>query len=140
MFEDDSELNTWDTWEGFAWGELTAERSGLLDAVYMALAQWVCDSQAAARAPGDHGSARCVGLPCEECEALAISLLAGSLGELLSYFGHAAYHAGRDGIRCEDAAIRVLRAVGQPIEDRLGAEQLLRDIHHLPPGNVNDRT
>ncbi len=43
-----------------------------------------------------------------------------------------AYHAGRGGIRCEEAAIRVLRAVGQPIEDRLGAEQLLRDIRRLP--------
>ena len=38
-----------------------------------------------------------------------------------------------DGIRGEDAAIRALRAIGQPIADRLGAEQLLRDIHRLPP-------
>ena len=45
MFEDNSEL---DTWVGFSWGERTAERSELLDAVYMALAQSVCDSQAAA--------------------------------------------------------------------------------------------
>ncbi len=128
MFEDNSEL---DTWKGFSWGERTAERSELLDAVYMALAQSVCDSQAAA--PGNHGSERFGGLPCEECENLVWQLLEGPLGELLSNFGHAAYHAGRDGIRCEDAAIRVLRAVGQPIEDRLGAEQLLRDIHRLPP-------
>ena len=130
MFENISEL---DTYEGFSWGGRSQERTDLLDAIYLGIAQWVCDSQAAARAPGDHGSARCVGLPCEECEALAIALLAGSLGALLSRFGHAAYHAGRGGIRCEDAAIRVLRAVGQPIEDRLGAEQLLRDIHRLPP-------
>ncbi len=128
MFEDNSEL---DTWEGFSWGKRTAERTGLLDAVYMALAQSVCDSQAPA--PGDHGSERFGGLPCEECEYLAAQLLDGPLGELLSNFGHAAYHAGRDGIRCEDAAIRALRAVAQPIEDRLGAEQLLRDIHRLPP-------
>ena len=133
MFEDDSELNTWDTWEGFAWGELTAERSGLLDAVYMALAQWVCDSQAAVRAPGNHVSEGFGGLPCEECQDLAWRLVDGPLGELLSNFGHAAYQAGRDGIRGEDAAIRALRAIGQPIEDRLGAEQLLRDIHRLPP-------
>ena len=128
MFEDNSEI---DTWKGFFWGERTAERSELLDAVYMALAQSVCDSQAAAS--GNHGSERFGGLPCEECEYLAWQLLNGRLGELLSNFGHVAYHAGRDGIRCQDAAIRVLRAVGQPIDDRLGAEQLLRDIHRLPP-------
>ncbi len=58
MFEDNSEL---DTWEGFSWGERTAERSELLDAMYMALAQSVCDSQA----PGNHGSERFGGLPCE---------------------------------------------------------------------------
>jgi len=128
MFENISEL---DTYEGFSWGGRSQERTDLLDAIYLGIAQWVCDSQAAA--PGDHGSERFGGLPCEECENLAWQLLEGPLGALLSHFGHAAYHAGRGGIRCEDAAIRVLRAVGQPIEDRLGAEQLLRDIHRLPP-------
>ena len=48
MFEDNSER---DTWKGFSWGERTAERSELLDAVYEALAQSVCDSKVAA--PGD---------------------------------------------------------------------------------------
>ena len=128
MFENISEL---DTYEGFSWGGRSQERTDLLDAIYLGIAQWVCDSQAAA--PGDHGSERFGGLPCEECENLVWQLLDGPLGGLLSNFGHAAYHAGRGGIRCEDAAIRVLRAVGQPIVDRLGVEQLLRDIHRLPP-------
>ena len=61
MFENISEL---DTYEGFSWGGRSQERTDLLDAIYLGIAQWVCDSQAAARAPGDHGSARCVGLPC----------------------------------------------------------------------------
>jgi len=94
MFENISEL---DTYEGFSWGGRSQERTDLLDAIYLGIAQWVCDSQAAA--PGDHGSERFGQLPCEECEYLVWQLLEGPLGELLSYFGHAAYHAGRDGIR-----------------------------------------
>ncbi len=128
LVDDDNALDEPYSWKGFSWGEPTDERTELLDAIYGALAQWICSSQAAEQVQGNHRPDKFGGQPCQECQDVAWRLVNGSLSDLLSKFGRAACEAGRNGLCEVDAAIHALRVVGQPIDDRLSVEEFLRRL------------
>lgn len=125
---------SWHSGDPWALWVPEAKWSGVLqvmvDHIYYDLAKELCASlyKRGGQSNSEHGPERWGGQPCEECCDVAYDVLHGRLGRALAEFARTSYFAGRRGMPEIGAVENAIRAVGQPIRDRLAVDDLIRSV------------